>query len=156
MRSLIRTSARPWLSEGHRLADSPVACALVHERSHRDILNRDPVGLEQRDIVVVRPPTDFARDDFPDVVDAVPCEQPAFHRLDEVAALLFCLLDRVGRDESASTDRSVIELPSLEAGRPRSRGWSFPGQANSVGGWVGGGPWPRWQRRPAETPLRPI
>src|SRR3989449_3818390 len=118
MRSLIRISARPWLSEGHRLADSPVACALVHERSHRYILNRDPVRLEQRDIVAVRPPTDFARDDFPDVVDAVPCEQPAFHRLDEVAALLFRLLDRVGRDESASTDRSVIELASLEAVRP--------------------------------------
>src|SRR2546426_12663508 len=121
MRSLIRISARSWLSEGHRLADSPVACALVHERSHRDILNRDPVRVEQRDIVVVRPPTDFARDDFPDVVDAVPCEQPAFQRLDEVAALLFRLLTRVRRDESPSTHRPVIALPSLDAGRTASR-----------------------------------
>src|SRR2546427_7004474 len=94
MRSLIRISARPWLSEGHRLADSPVAGALVHERSHRDILNRDPVRLEQRDIVVVRPPTDFARDDFPDVVDAVPCEQPTFHRLDGARPLLLLPLHR--------------------------------------------------------------
>src|SRR3989440_10117595 len=139
MRSLIRISARPWLSEGHRLADSPVACALVHERSHRDILNRDPVRLEQRDIVVVRPPTDFARDDFPDVVDAVPCEQPAFHRLDEVAALLFRLLDRVGRDESASTDRSVIELARLEAVRPAPVYVAPRANPNSVGGGLGRG-----------------
>src|SRR2546427_4992644 len=103
MRSLIRISARSWLSEGHRLADSPVACALVHERSHRDILNRDPVRLEQRDIVVVRPPTDFARDDFPDVVDAVPCEQPAFHRLGRDPGLLFPLLFLMGCGGSAST-----------------------------------------------------
>src|SRR2546430_8268725 len=140
MRSLIRISARPWLSEGHRLADSPVAGALVHERSHRDILNRDPVRLEQRDIVVVRPPTDFARDDFPDVVDAVPCEQPAFHRLDEVAALLFRLLDRVGRDESASTDRSVIQLASLEAGCPPRVDMTSPGQPNSPDDGVGRAP----------------
>src|SRR5207245_4925757 len=49
--------------------------------------------------------------------DAVPCDHPPFHRLDEVSALFFRLLDRVGPDECASTDRGVIELPRLSSVR---------------------------------------
>src|SRR5207249_11510954 len=41
--------------------------------------------------------------------------QAALHRLDEVTPFLSRLLDRVGRHERASTDRGVVEHPSLEA-----------------------------------------
>src|SRR5438034_1241618 len=103
-----------WYLTGDRgLIEPGLDPELVHKRSHGDVLHRDSVGFEQRDVVVVRPRPDFARDDFADLVDAVPCDQPPFHRLDEVAALFFRLLDRVGPDECASTDRGVIELPRL-------------------------------------------
>src|SRR6266487_4479967 len=71
--------------------------------------------LEQRDVVDAHAALDFARDDFADFVDAVPGDQASFHRLDEVATFLLRLLDRIGRYERASTNRGVIELPSLES-----------------------------------------
>src|SRR2546425_8195626 len=105
------------VSESNSLADSAIPGMLEYKRGHRDILNRDSVGLEQRDVVGLRPPRNLAGDNLADLIDAVPGDQTASHRLHEVASLLLRLLNRVRRHEGASTDRDVIEFAGLEAVR---------------------------------------
>src|SRR2546425_7364874 len=105
------------VSESNSLADSAIPGMLEYKRGHRDILNRDSVGLEQRDVVGLRPPRNLAGDNLADLIDAVPGDQAASHRLHQVASLLFRLLNRVRRHEGASTDRDVIEFAGLEAVR---------------------------------------
>ncbi len=90
------------------------------------------MGFEQRDVVIVRAPPDFTRDDFANLVDAVPCDQAAFHRLDEVTAFFFRLLDRVGRYERAPTDGVIVELPGIESVRSDGVDVTSRGQPISV------------------------
>src|SRR5690349_6487971 len=98
---------------------------------------REPVRLEDDDVVVPLAAVQLARNDLVQLMHLEPVEDAALDRLDQVAGLDLRLLLQVAADESRALEHDVVEL----AARPmvRARGadegaWAEPLAAeNRVG-----------------------
>src|SRR5206468_12768797 len=78
-----------------------------------DVPGGDADRLEEDDVVRRAAPRDLARDHLVQFVHLEPVEDAALDRLDQVARLELCLLDRVAADEDGALEDDVVELAGL-------------------------------------------
>ena len=89
-----------------------------------DVPRREPVRLEDDDVVVRLTPGDLAGDDLVELVHLEPVEHAGLHRLDEIARLELRLLEPVAADEARTLEHRVVELAArhdVGAGRHDER-----------------------------------
>src|SRR5205085_10040885 len=80
--------------------DAALARPRDRRRADREIPRRDPVRLEEHDVVLRCAARRLARHDLLELVHLEPVEDALFDRLDEVARLLARLLPRVAAHEA--------------------------------------------------------
>ena len=97
----------------------------------RDVPRREPVRLEDDDVLVRLPPRERARDDLVQLVHLEPVEDARLHRLDEVARLELraCSSSRSRRSSRARAPRCRARGASRRSRRPRTT--SAPGRSHS-------------------------
>ena len=94
-----------------------------------DVPRRDPVRLEDDDVVVRLPSRDVAGDDLGQLVHLEPVENSLRDGLDEVAGLEPCVLAGVAAHEGGALQHRVVELPAardVRAGGAHERAGAQP------------------------------
>src|SRR5712691_4616138 len=95
----------------------------------RDVPGRDPVRLEDDDVVVRVPARRLAGHDLLQLVHLEPVEHARRDGLDQVARLLLGLLEGVAADEARALEHDVVELagaPIVRADRADERAQAEP------------------------------
>src|SRR5581483_6857554 len=87
-----------------------LARELDDPRARREVPGRDPVRLEEDDVVVRRPSLHLAGDDLLELVHLEPVEEALLDGLDQVAGLAPGVLARVAADEGRALEHGVVEL----------------------------------------------
>src|SRR6266511_2926871 len=99
---------------GHRRGARNARDALIGTRDDggrgRDVPRREPVRLEDDDVVVALPAGRLACHDLLELVYLEPVEYPGLDRLDQVGRLEPRVLDRVAADEARALEYHVVEL----------------------------------------------
>ena len=79
-----------------------------------DVPRREPVRLEDDDVVVRLTPGERARDDFVELVHLEPVENAGLHRLDEIARLELRLHEPVTAHEARPREHRVVQLAARD------------------------------------------
>src|SRR5688572_25720940 len=98
-------------------ADAPLAGELDDARTGRNVPRRDPVGLEDDDVLVALASADLAGHDVLELVHLEPVEQPLRDGVDQVARLEPRLLARVAADEGRPLEDRVVQLACVRVVR---------------------------------------
>ena len=98
----------------------------------------DPVGLEERDLLVVGAARDFSGDQLVKFVDGVPFLRLLLERNDQVAGFLPGLLDGIHEDDGGAGDGSVVEFALVGVVCADGVDMGTFGDVVSVEDWLGG------------------
>ena len=88
------------------------ACSIARG-ADRDVPGREPVRLEEDDVVRRAAARELSGDDLMELVHLEPVEDAALDGLDQVSRLDLRLLDRVAADEDGALEDDVVELARL-------------------------------------------
>ena len=108
-----RLTDRKGRTDGRRIVASVGDSARPYSYTRRrdgNVPRRQPVGLEDDDVLVQLPPCDFARDDLLELVHLEPVEDAGRDRLDQIGGLELRVLARVAADEGGALEDDVVEL----------------------------------------------
>jgi hypothetical protein len=89
-------------------------------RAEGDVPGREPVRLEDDDVVVRLAARELARDDLVQLVHLEPVEDSGLHGFDEIAGLELRLHEEVAAHESRTLEHGVVELSACHDVRARS------------------------------------
>src|SRR5712691_1439120 len=105
-------------------AYAALARALDRRGADRDIPRREPVRLENNDVVVGLAPAQLVGDDVLQLVHLEPVEDAALDGLDQIAGLELRLFARVAANEGCALEHDVVQLataPMVRADRADER-----------------------------------
>ena len=107
--SCTRSASRTSTPRATRSAFASRARSTTRRRD-RDVPRREPVRLEDDDVVVGLAARELAGDDLLQLVHLEPVEDAGLDRLDQVGRLEPRVLDRVAADERRALEHDVVEL----------------------------------------------